>query len=196
MVAFYLICDWDRMLEALDGLVPLSQRDTVRSLCREVDTTISAYVRSQSGVCLILGSYYAVVLTLVNLKFGLLIGLVAGLLSFIPYVGSLVALVASLGMAMVQTDPTMSWTRVVFVGVLVLVGQFAEGYVLSPKLVGHSVGLEPGVADVRAVRLRLSVRLRGLVARRSRSAAAAGVLARFAVRRYRESLFYTGSPLS
>ena len=98
-------------------------------MCREVDTTISAYVRGQSGVCLILGSYYAVVLTLVNLKFGLLIGLVAGLLSFIPYVGSLVALVASLGMAMVQTDPTYEiWTRVIFVGVLVLVGQFAEGY--------------------------------------------------------------------
>jgi predicted PurR-regulated permease PerM len=195
VVAFYLICDWDRMLEALDGLVPLSQRDTLRSLCREVDTTISAYVRGQSGVCLILGSYYAVVLTLMNLKFGLLIGLVAGLLSFIPYVGSLVALVASLGMAMVQTDPTMSWTRVVFVGVLVLVGQFAEGYVLSPKLVGHSVGLNPVWLMFALfafgylfgfVGLLLAVPL----------AAAAGVLARFAVRRYRGSLFYTGSPLS
>ena len=195
VVAFYLICDWDRMLKALDRLVPLSQRDTVRSLCREVDTTISAYVRGQSGVCLILGSYYALVLTLVKLKFGLLIGLVAGLLSFIPYVGSLIALVASLGVAMGQTDPTMSWSRVIVVGGLVLIGQFAEGYVLSPKLVGHSVGLNPVWLMLALfafgylfgfVGLLLAVPL----------AAAAGVLARFAVRRYRDSPLYTGNELS
>src|SRR5258708_1153179 len=88
MVAFYLICDWDSMANAVDSLIPLPQRDTVRSLGHEIDTTISAYVRGQSGVCLILGSYYAVGLTLAGLMFalfafGYLFGFV-GLLLAVP----------------------------------------------------------------------------------------------------------------
>ena len=90
VVAFYLICDWDSMVNAVDCLVPLPQRETVRSLGREIDTTISAYVRGQSGVCLILGSYYAVGLTLAGLSFGLLIGVVSGLISFSVVVSAIV----------------------------------------------------------------------------------------------------------
>src|SRR6202043_1908907 len=105
VVAFYLICDWDRMVSSVDRLIPLPQRETVRSLGHEIDATISAYVRGQSGVCLILGSYYAVGLTLAGLSFGLLIGVVSGLISFIPYVGSLTALVLSLSVAVAQFFP-------------------------------------------------------------------------------------------
>src|SRR5208282_836416 len=111
VVAFYLICDWDRMVSTADRLIPLPQRETVRSLGREIDVTISAYVRGQSGV------------------------------SFIPYVGSLTALVLSLGVAVGQFFP--DWSRIVIVAGVVLVGQFLEGNVLAPKLVGHSVGLHP-----------------------------------------------------
>src|SRR6202451_1906405 len=93
VVAFYLICDWDRMVSAVNSLIPLPQRDTVRRLGHDIDATISAYVRGQSGVCLILGSYYAVGLTLAGLGFGLFIGVVFGLVRFIPFVGSLTALV-------------------------------------------------------------------------------------------------------
>src|SRR5580700_621007 len=190
VVAFYLICDWDRMVSAVDSLIPLPQRDTVRSLGHDIDATISAYVRGQSGVCLILGSYYAVGLTLAGLSFGLLIGVVSGLISFIPYVGSLTALVLSLAVAVAQFFP--DWTPIVIVAGVVLVGQFLEGNVLAPYLVGHSVGLHPVWLMFALfafgylfgfVGLLLAVPL----------AAAAGVLIRFAVRRYRESPIYTGS---
>ena len=190
VVAFYLICDWDRMILTVDRLVPLPQRDTVRSLGHEIDATISAYVRGQSGVCLILGSYYAVGLTLAGLSFGLLIGVISGLISFIPYVGSLTALVLSLTVATAQFIP--DWSRILIVAGIVLVGQFLEGNVLSPKLVGHSIGLHPVWLMFALfafgylfgfVGLLLAVPL----------AAAAGVLIRFALRRYLASPLYTGS---
>src|SRR6202051_5169789 len=190
VVAFYLICDWDRMVTAVDRLIPMPQRDTVRSLGREIDSTISAYVRGQSGVCLILGSYYAVGLSLAGLNFGLLIGVASGLISFIPYVGSLTALVLSLSVAVAQFFP--DWMPIVVVGGVVLGGQFLEGNVLAPYLVGHSVGLHPVWLMFALfafgylfgfVGLLLAVPL----------AAATGVLIRFAVLRYRDSPLYTGS---
>jgi predicted PurR-regulated permease PerM len=193
VVAFYLICDWDSMTSAVDSLIPLPQRETVRALGREIDATISAYVRGQSGVCLILGSYYAVGLTLAGLSFGLLIGVVSGLISFIPYLGSLTALVLSLGVAVAQFFP--DWSPILIVAGVVLVGQFLEGNVLAPKLVGDSVGLHPVWLMFALfafgylfgfVGLLLAVPL----------AAAGGVLTRFAIRRYRESPLYTGSPLT
>jgi len=189
VVAFYLICDWDSMVNAADSLIPLPQRDAVRRLGHEIDATISAYVRGQTGLCLILGSYYAVGLTLAGLSFGLLIGVISGVVSFIPYVGSLTALVLSLGVAVAQFFP--DWTPIVIVAGVVLVGQFLEGNVLAPYLVGHSVGLHPVWLMFALfafgylfgfVGLLLAVPL----------AAAAGVLIRFAVRRYRESPLYTG----
>ncbi len=190
VVAFYLICDWDSMIGSLDHLIPRQQLDTVRSLGREIDSTISAYVRGQSGLCLILGSYYAVGLTLAGLSFGLLIGVVSGLISFIPYVGSLTALVLSLAVAVAQFFP--DWTSIVIVAGVVLFGQFLEGNVLAPKLVGHSVGLHPVWLMFALfafgylfgfVGLLLAVPL----------AAASGVLIRFAIRRYLSSPFYTGN---
>ena len=141
VVAFYLICDWDRMIAAVDRLIPVPQRETVRRLGREIDATIAAYVRGQSGLCLILGSYYATGLTFAGLSFKLLIGVISGLISFIPYVGSLTALILSLGVALAQFAP--DWTRIVIVAGIVLFGQFLEGNVLAPKLVGKSVGLHP-----------------------------------------------------
>jgi predicted PurR-regulated permease PerM len=191
VVAFYLGCDWDRMIKSIDELVPLHQRKTVRRLALEIDHSISAYVHGQSGVCLILGSYYAVGLTLAGLNFGFLIGVVSGLISFIPYVGSLTALVVSLCVALAQFFP--DWERILLVVGIVLVGQFLEGNVLSPKLVGHSVGLHPVWLMFALfafgylfgfVGLLLAVPL----------AAASGVLIRFSLQRYRESAVFTGTP--
>jgi predicted PurR-regulated permease PerM len=190
VVAFYLICDWDRMIGNLDSLIPLPQRATVRSLGHEIDATISAYVRGQSGVCLILGSYYAVGLTLAGLSFGLLIGVVAGLISFIPYVGSLTALVLSLGVGVAQFFP--DWTRILIIAGVVLFGQFMEGNVLAPKLVGESVGLHPVWLMFALFAFSYLFGFVGLLLAVP-LAAAAGVLARFALRRYRESPLYTGN---
>ena len=191
VVAFYLICDWDRMIAAVDRLIPVPQRETVRRLGREIDATIAAYVRGQSGLCLILGSYYATGLTFAGLSFGLLIGVISGLISFIPYVGSLTALILSLGVALAQFAP--DWTRIVIVAGIVLFGQFLEGNVLAPKLVGKSVGLHP-VWLIFAlfafgylfgfVGLLLAVPL----------AAGSRVLIRFALSRYFASPLYTGNP--
>jgi predicted PurR-regulated permease PerM len=189
VVAFYLICDWDRMVRSIDRLIPLEQRDTVRSLAREINKTISAYVHGQSGVCLILGSYYAVGLTLAGLSFGLLIGVISGLVSFIPYVGSLTALVLSLAVAVAQFFP--DWTRILIIAGIVLFGQFIEGNVLSPKLVGKSVGLHPVWLMFALFAFSYLFGFVGLLLAVP-LAAAAGVLTRFALQRYRESPIYTG----
>jgi predicted PurR-regulated permease PerM len=189
VVAFYLICDWDSMVDAVDRLIPLPQRETVRGLGREIDATISAYVRGQTAVCLILGSYYAAGLTLAGLSFGFLIGVVSGVVSFIPYVGSLTALVLSLGVAVAQFFP--EWWPIVIVAGVVLVGQFFEGNVLAPKLVGHSVGLHPVWLMFALFAFSYLFGFVGLLLAVP-LAAAAGVLIRFAVRRYRDSPIYTG----
>lgn len=189
VVAFYLISDWDRMVQTVDRLIPLPQRDAVRELGREIDSTISAYVRGQSGVCLILGSYYALGLTFAGLSFGLLIGVVSGLVSFIPYVGSLTALVVSLAVALAQFFP--DWSGIIMVAVIVLVGQFLEGYVLSPYLVGHSVGLHPVWLMFALFAFSYLFGFVGLLLAVP-LAAAAGVLIRFALRRYVASPLYTG----
>ena len=108
VVAFYLLCDWDRMVRTIDGWIPLPQRETVRSLAREIDQAIAAFVRGQAGICLILGAFYAASLTLAGLNFGFLIGFIAGLISFIPYVGSLTGFVVGGVVAIAQFWP--NWT--------------------------------------------------------------------------------------
>jgi predicted PurR-regulated permease PerM len=188
-VAFYLICDWDRMVANVNRLIPVTQRETVRGLAGEIDAAISAYVRGQSGVCLILGSYYAVGLTLAGLSFGLLIGVVSGLISFIPYVGSLTALVLSLCVATAQFIP--DWSRILIVAGVVLFGQFIEGNVLAPKLVGHSVGLHPVWLMFALFAFGYLFGLVGLLLAVPLAAATA-VLIRFSIRRYLASPLYTG----
>ena len=181
VVAFYLICDWDRMVAAIDRLVPVPQREIVRRLGREIDATIAAYVRGQTGVCLILGSYYATGLTFAGLSFGLLIGVISGLISFIPYVGSLTALILSLGVAFAQFAP--DWTRIAIVAGIVLVGQFLEGNVLASQT-GCNPILLPSFGYFRAIRIRVS--FRGFVGLLLAVplAAGSGVLIRFALARY------------
>jgi predicted PurR-regulated permease PerM len=189
VVAFYLICDWDRMVVAIDRLVPLPQRETVRRLGREIDATIAAYVRGQTGLCLILGSYYATGLTFAGLSFGVLIGVISGLISFIPYVGSLTALILSLGVALAQFAP--DWTRIVIVAGIVLFGQFLEANVLAPKLVGDSVGLHPVWLMFALFAFGYLFAFVGLLLAVP-LAAGFGVLIRFALARYLASPLYTG----
>ncbi len=189
VVAFYLIVDWHRMIATVNSCVPLPYRETVHELAREMDHAISGFVRGQSAVCLILGSFYAIALTLAGLNFGLLIGVISGIITFIPYVGSMTGLVLSVGVAVAQFWP--DWGRILLVFGIFMFGQFVEGNVLSPKLVGHSVGLHP-VWLIFAlfafgylfgfVGLMLAVPLAAVVA----------VLLRFALRQYLASPLYTG----
>jgi predicted PurR-regulated permease PerM len=189
VVAFYLIYDWHRMIRIVDSWIPLHQRETVRRLAREVDAAIAGFVRGQTAVCLILGVFYAVALTVSGLNFGLLIGLISGLISFIPYVGSMTGLVLALGVAVAQFWP--EWGSILTVLGIFLVGQFLEGNLLAPKLVGKSVGLHPVWLIFALLAFGYLFGFVGLLVAVP-LAATIGVLARFALRRYLESSLYTG----
>jgi predicted PurR-regulated permease PerM len=189
VVAFYLIYDWHRMITAVDGWVPVHQRATVRQLAGEIDTAIAGFVRGQSAVCLILGTFYAAGLMLSGLNFGLLIGLISGLITFVPYVGSMTGLILGLGVAVAQFWPNYSSILIVL-GVF-LVGQFFEGSLLTPRLVGKSVGLHPVWMIFALLAFGYLFGFAGLLVAVP-LAATVGVLARFALRRYLESSLYSG----
>ena len=192
VVAFYLIYDWHKMVDTADSWIPVRQRDTVHRLVRETDAAIAGFVRGQTAVCLILGTFYAAALTMSGLNFGLLIGLISGLITFIPYVGSMTGLILSLGVAVAQFWP--EYTSILIVLGIFLVGQFLEGNVLSPKLVGESVGLHPVWLIFALLAFGYLFGFVGLLIAVP-LAATIGVLTRFALRRYLESSFYTGEPI-
>ena len=189
VVAFYLIYDWHRMVKSVDGWIPVQHRETVRKLAREIDAAISGFFRGQTAVCLILGSFYAVALTFTGLNFGLLIGIISGLITFIPYIGSMTGLILSLGVAVAQFWP--AYGLIVIVLGIFLVGQFIEGYVLAPKLVGESVGLHPVWVIFALLAFGYLFGFVGLLVAVP-LAATIGVLTRFALRRYLQSSLYTG----
>lgn len=190
VVAFYILLDWALLVEALDGLIPLGHRATVHALAREIDAAMAGFLRGQSLVCLFLGLWYAIGLSLVGLNFGLLIGLSGGLLTFVPYVGSLTVLVAGVGVALAQSWP--GWTLPLLVLGVVGLGQFIEANFLTPRLVGASVGLHPVWLIFALLAFGSLMGFSGLLIAVP-VAAAAGVLLRFAVRQYRQSSLYLGS---
>ncbi len=190
VVVFYMLLDWEKMIATIDGLVPLRHRETVRELARAIDTALAGFLRGQALVCLFLGAWYGIGLSLIGLNFGLLIGITAGILSFIPYVGSLTALVLSSTVAIVQDWP--QWKLLVMSLGVFLIGQFLEGNILSPKLVGELVGLHPVWLIFALLAFGSLFGFTGLITAVP-FAATAGVIMRFAVRRYRESNLYTGT---
>lgn len=190
VVTFYLLRDWEKVVEAIDDALPRDHADTIRKLVHESNAAIAGYVRGQALVCLALGSIYAIGLTLVGLQFGLVIGLVAGAISFIPFVGTFVGAVMALGMALAQFPP--DWIGVIKVAAVFLFGQAMEGNVLSPKLVGDRVGLHPvwimfallaGGTLFGFVGILVAVPI----------AAVIGVIVRHLLGRYRESDIYRGT---
>ena len=189
VVAFYMLLDWDRMVAKVDSWVPRDHVETVRTLATDINTATAGFVRGQGTLCLILGVMYAFGLTLTGLNFGILIGLFAGLISFIPYVGSLVGLVLSVGVAFVQFWP--DWTMVAAVAGVFFVGQFIEGNILQPRLVGKSVGLHPVWLMFALFAFGALFGFVGLLIAVP-AAAAVAVLVRFAISRYLESPLYKG----
>lgn len=189
VVAFYLILDWRRMLDTADRAVPRQHVETVREVAREIDAAIAGFVRGQTAVCLLLGSFYAVSLALTGLNFGLLIGLISGLITFIPYVGSMTGLVLAVGVAVAQFAP--EWTMIVTVLGIFLFGQFIEGNILAPKLVGDSTGLHPVWLMFALFAFGYLFGFVGLLIAVP-LAAAIGVIVRFALRQYKDSALYNG----
>lgn len=190
VVTFYLLRDWDKMVRAVDGWLPRHHADTIRAQMKEINRTLSGFIRGQATVCLALGAIYGVGLSLVGLDLGLVIGMASGMLSFIPYLGSITGFVAGMGLALAQGP---DWHLPAMVAGVFVVGQVAEGNFLTPKLVGDKVGLHPvwimfallaGAALFGFVGLLLAVPV----------AAVFGVLVRFALSRYLASPLYHGHP--
>ena len=188
LVAFYLLRDWDRMVAVIDDLMPRHHAATIRELAGEVNQTLSGFMRGQALVCLILGIFYAVALSLVGLNFGLVVGLGAGLISFIPYVGSIVGFVTSIGIALGQFD---DWTMWLVVAVIFVLGQAVEGNFLTPKLVGDSVGLHPVWIVFALLAAGSLFGFTGLLLAVP-VAAVIGVVVRFFLRQYRRSPYFLG----
>ncbi|WP_103763929.1 AI-2E family transporter [Roseovarius confluentis] len=189
VVAFYLLYDWDRMIAEIDRLLPRDHAPVIRRLAREIDQTLASFIRGMGTVCLILGTYYAVALMLVGLQFGLVVGAFAGLVTFIPYVGAILGGALAIGLALFQFWG--DWLSIGLVAGIFVLGQVVEGNILTPKLVGESVGLHP-VWLIFA--LSVFGALFGFVGMLVAVpvAAAIGVLARFGVQQYMDSALYTG----
>jgi predicted PurR-regulated permease PerM len=137
---FYLLRDWDTMIARVHELLPRSVEPTVVRLARESDETLSGFVRGQLSVMLALGVFYAVALLIVGLDVGPLIGIIAGLISFVPYLGAIIGVLMGVIAALVQYH---DWLRVILVLIVFGVGHLLEGYVLVPRLVGEKIGLHP-----------------------------------------------------
>lgn len=190
VVAFYLLRDWQGVISRIDGWLPRRYAGVLRAQAHEVDRILAAWLRGQLICCFVLALYYATALSVVGLDLGLIVGMMAGLLSFIPYVGSITGLVAAVGLALAQF-PT--WTGIIEVGVVFVVGQLLEGYVIYPRFLGDRVELHAvwvifalfaGGAAFGFVGVLLAVPVAAII----------GVLCRFWLRRYLDSPLYLDSP--
>ena len=190
VVAFYILVDWHRMIAKLDSWLPLDHRESLRKIAQEINHALAGFIRGQSIVCLFLGIWYSVGLTLIGLDYGFLIGVVGGLLSFVPYVGSLTALVLSLSVALFQGWPSL---KLFFLALGVVgSGQLLEGNVLSPQLVGESIGLHPVWLMFALLAFGQLFGFLGLIIAVP-MAAAIGVITRHLIGLYLTSSFYRGS---
>jgi len=189
ILTFYFLRDWDVLVERVASLVPRDHIATANRLARESNDVLGAFLRGQFLVMLALGAIYAVGLSVVGLKLGLLIGIIAGLISFVPYLGTATGIVLGVIAALVQSGG--DWTLVAFVLVVFVIGQMLEGYVLTPRIVGDRIGLHP-VAVIFAIMAggQLFGFLGMLLA--LPVAAVANVLLRYAHERYRQSTLYAG----
>jgi predicted PurR-regulated permease PerM len=192
IVAFFMMAEWVRVTKWIDDMIPRGSYVVIRDLLTQIDRKLSGFIRGQVMVSLLLGILYAVALTLAGLKFGFLIGLMAGVLSIIPLVGSTIGLVVSVLVAWFQSG------EIGYVGIIAaifLVGQLLEGNVITPRIMGKSVGLHPlwilfallaGGALFGIVGMLLAVPV----------AAVIGVLGAFAIRQYKESPYYNEDPIT
>ncbi|BDG73851.1 AI-2E family transporter [Roseomonas fluvialis] len=190
VVAFYLLRDWPVMLGRVESWLPRKNAAVMRQLARDTDRVLSAWLRGQLLCCAALGVFYAVALQLVGLELGLTIGLMAGILTFIPYVGSLTGFASAVLLAMGQFG---TWNEVMMVVAIFIVGQTIEGYVIYPYLLGDRV-------ELHAVWVIFALFAGGVafgflgVLLAVPMAAALGVVARYWLRRYLESPLYLDPP--
>ncbi|MFN3992498.1 MAG: AI-2E family transporter [Tabrizicola flagellatus] len=189
VVAFYLLLDWDKMVARIDSMLPLDHAPTIRRLAREIDAVLAGFVRGQVSVCITLGTFYAIALMAAGLQFGVIVGAIAGAITFIPYVGSIVGGVLAIGLALFQFWG--DWLQIGLIAAIFAIGQFVEGNILTPRLVGKSVGLHPVWLLFALSAFGTIFGFVGMLVAVP-VAASIGVLTRFAIEQYRASLLYQG----
>ncbi|WP_298497494.1 AI-2E family transporter [uncultured Maritimibacter sp.] len=189
VVTFYLLWDWDRMVAAIDDLLPRDHAPTIRKLASDIDRTLASFIRGQGTVCLILGAFYAIALMVAGLSFGLIVGAIAGALTFIPYIGALVGGALAIGLALFQFWG--EWWHVGIVAGIFVIGQFLEGNFLTPNLVGSSVGLHPVWLIFALSAFGTLFGFVGMLVAVP-VAAALGVVLRYLISRYKEGRLYKG----
>ena len=189
VVAFYLLLDWEGMVRGVEGLLPQEHKGEINAVLAEIDRSIAAVIRGQGGVLLLDAAFYATALSLVGLNFGLAVGLISGILSFVPFVGFIVGFGLSVGIALVQFWP--NWWMVALVGGIFLFWQFVEGNILYPKLVGSSININPVWMMFALLALGAIFGFVGLLLAVP-MAAIASVLVRYGVRKYKASPLYVG----
>ena len=186
VVAFYMLRDWHRFLDKVDSLLPKLYKKSIRQMAKEINSILAGFIRGQLSVCVILGMFYSLGLYFVGLELGVLVGFLAGLISFIPYVGSISGFVVSLAIAFAQFDTIGPVLQVVAV---FMVGQFIEGNFLTPKLVGDNVGLHPVWVMFALLAGGVLLGFLGLMIAVP-VAAIIGVLVRHAIENYKKSSLY------
>ena len=174
------------MTQAIDRALPRRHYTTIRMQLNEIDRTLAGFVRGQGLVCIALGTFYATGLSIVGLDFGVAIGLTAGLISFIPYVGTAFGMITSLVLGAIQFG---DWPHIAGILAVFGIGQIMEGYFLTPKLVGDRVGLHPvwimfglfaGASLLGFLGMLIAVPVSAVI----------GVLVRFLMQQYQASAFY------
>ena len=189
VVAAYLLYDWDRMVATIDSWLPLDHRETIRDLARQIDGTLASFMRGQLTVMVFLGCFYSIGLMFIGLNFGAFVGIFAGLISFIPFVGTILGGGVALGIAVFQFWG--DWGLIAAVLAVFVAGQFIEGNFLTPNLVGSSVGLHPVLLMFSLSAFGALFGFVGLLVAVP-VAASLGVLARFGVGQYLQSRLYNG----
>lgn len=190
VVAFYLLLDWEGMIRGIDNLLPRDHKGEIKGILSDIDRSMAGVIRGQGSVLLLDAAFYATALTLIGLNFGLAVGILGGLLSFIPFVGAFVGFGLAVGIALVQFWPNL-WMVALVCGIF-LFWQFIEGNVLYPKLVGSSININPVWMMFALLALGALFGFTGLLLAVP-MAAIASVLVRYGVRKYKESTLYLGT---
>ncbi|MCR9088775.1 MAG: AI-2E family transporter [Rhodobacteraceae bacterium] len=189
VVSVYLLIDWDKLIARIDDLLPRDHAPVIRTLAGRMDQALSSFIRGQGTVCLIQGTFYAVALMAAGLNYGLVVGFVGGLLSFIPMVGSIVGGVLAIGLAAFQFWG--DWLQIGLIAGIFMFGQIVEGNILTPKLVGSSVGLHPVWLLLALSVFGALFGFVGMLVAVPLSAMLA-VLVRFLIEHYKEGRLYRG----
>lgn len=189
VVVFYLLVDWHPMLDKIDGWLPREHVTAIRRLADEINAAVSAFIRGQGTICLVLAAFYAAALSWAGVRYGLLIGLASGLFSFVPFVGWALGLLTAGAVAVTQPWPNP--TLLLTVAGIFLVGMALDSAVLAPKIVGRKIGLHPVWLIFALFVFSYLFGFVGLLVAVP-VAAATGVLVRFALELYLGSSVYTG----